>query len=456
MGRMKQWLGAMLLAAVMITPHAGMAQTPANPLTPTTVADDTCTTFEQRHALFDGTQQTNPDGSTKKGLLTEIYDYITTIVDGSTEKLYNAFINNNAYRAAVGGAMTLMVVIFGVGFMIGVIQPSFGEALKRLFKFGVVAALIAPSGWAFFSKSENGGAGIVEFFTDGIDELITGVMQIAVGSGTSVPNDASPFYQLDQLAEFIIQPDTIVAIMGSAFGSGPYGLGVAGLLLIALITFGSLLIKALRTYAISYVARALLLGVAPVFFVFLLFERTKNLFMSWLNAMISLSLQPLLLFTFLSFFIVMIESAAKDMLSVDLCWVPVKMVEGSTNPTSFWRFKDRSTGQPITSDMSWNGALECVITGNTQCPEFPMNIIDVMTFLILVYLASRFADVVVRLAQELSAAFIALDPAGRFAQVMAQDQARQAASQIGANRANQPRTTTPNAKPQDAPTVPRK
>lgn len=432
----------LLQLAVVAMPSATMAQ--ATPSNQTATSEKQCTDFEgSKAAAFGGnSSQTNSDGSTSSfytnpngsvttvvtnpdgtersretssaGLLTAIYNNIKDIVNDSTQRLYESFIDNPAYQSAVFGALTLMVVIFGVGFVIGVIQPSFGQVLIRLIKFGIIVALISPGGWEFFSSY------MVTFFNDGTDSLVKSVLSI--GTGTAIPADASPFYSFDRLAAFLIQPDTIIAIMGSVFAGGPYGAMMGGLMIFSFMGFVGLLVTALRIYAVSYVARALLLGLAPVFFVFLLFEKTKQLFMTWINALLSLMLQPVLLFTFLSFFVVLIESASKDMLNTEFCWTEYRNEEGTTNKRAFWRPVDPSTNAPIVGEMTWQGTFDCIVRGQeadgSPCREFPMNIIDILSFLILVYLAQRFARVIERIANELANTYIALDTGGRFDQFL--------------------------------------
>lgn len=415
-------LAALLLTHTMVmavptTAYAQVAVPVAPAATPATGMPQ-CTDFKgSKEAAFGSPTGTNPTGS-EDGLLTEIYKYIKEIVSDSTERLYQSFINNNAYKSAVFGAMTLMIVIFGVGFVIGVIQPSFGQVLVRLIKLGIIITLISPGGWAFFNHY------MVSFFNDGTDEFVKGVT--AIGTGVAAPAGASPFYQFDKLAAFLIQPDTIVAIMGSTFAGGPYGMMMGGLMIIAFAGFISLLVKALRIYAVSYVARALILGLAPIFFVFLLFEKTKQLFSTWLNALLSLSLQPILLFTFLSFFMVLIESASRDMLSTEFCWTEYKSGEGTTNKWAFWRPTDKD-GNAIKDEMTWKGTLECIAKGDKDCKEFPINIIDILSFLVLIYLAQRFATVIERVANELANTYISLDSGGRFDQFMSGNKSAQTA-----------------------------
>lgn len=419
MKQMKRILTLLMLALMFSLPAApSMAQTappPAAPSTPTasnpfiSSENDNCTNIQERkQEIFNGTGEA--------GLLSEIYNFIKDTLNDATKKLFSAFTNSGSYQMALNAAVTLMVVIGGIGFTIGVIQPSFAQLLVRLLKLGIVYAVVSPGGWTFFSDYA------VKFFMDGTDELVKGV--VAIGTGVTPPPGATPFYQLDRLASFLIDPDTIIAILGTFTAGGPYGMGMGGLMLIACWGFVSLIIKALRIYAVTFVGRSLLLGVAPVFIVFLLFDRTKQMFVSWVNALISMMLQPVLLFTFLSFFLVLIESGAKDMLSSELCWTEIKAgSQGNANPTAFWRLTGPNK-ELNTDTMTWNGTLSCLINGKTAdnkpCPEFPINIIDILSFLILVYLAQRFSEVIERIANELSNAFVLLDAGGKIDQFISQ------------------------------------
>lgn len=412
---LSRWLHMLMLATFLATAFAAPVHVHAQTPPPTTddagEGEQVCTENVKR-----GEEALSGDG--KPGLLSEIYNFIKEVVGEATEKLFSAFTDSAAYQNAVYAAMVLMLVFFGIAFTIGIVQVSFQQVLVRLLKLGIISAVISPGGWTFFSDYA------VKFFMDGTDDLVKGVIKIGSGITTPLPADATPFFQLDKLAEFLIQPDMIITIMGTTFASGPYGLMMGGLLVIASWGFLSLLIKALRTYAVTFVARSLLLGVAPIFIVFLLFDRTKQMFNSWLNALLSMSLQPILLFTFLSFFMVLIESSAKDMLSAELCWTEFSGQQGTANKPAFWRFKDPETGEVNTSQNTWEGSLQCLVEGKTksggECPVFPINIIDILSFLILVYIAQRFSDVIERIANELSNTFISLDAGGKIDQFMNQ------------------------------------
>jgi type IV secretion system protein VirB6 len=386
-----------LVAFTAIAPQPAHAFSVGNPSS--VISDHTCTRFTERENEAFNANTAND------GLLTSIYYFIKDIVDVATETLYRSIVQSSSYQYALTGLVTLYVAIFGAMFTIGLIQASFGQMLMRFIKLGILYSALHPSlGWYFFSDYA------VSFFNDGTDDLVRGVIQI--GTGAPLPYGASPFYQLDKLASFFIHPETIVALLGAA-SAGPYALGMTGIAVIAGLGFMKMLIEALRVYAVSFVARSILLGIAPIFIMFLLFDKTKQLFNNWLNVLISMSLQPILLFTFMSFMLVMIESSMRNMLNVELCWMETQKAEGTSAQTASWVFIDPNTGKPLIADWTSAGNSSCTETSGSDCAEFPFHIIDVLTFLILVWLTQRFSTVIDRIASELSSTFIALDPAGR-------------------------------------------
>lgn len=361
--------------------------------------NDTCTNFA---ALYNEANSQSDGSPQAPGLLTNITEYIKGIINPASQKLYEAFTNSDAYRNAVGATITLMVVIFGVGFLIGVVQASFGQVLIRLVKVGIILTMISPTGWQFFS------AYAVKFFNDGTDQIIATVLQI--GTGVDLVAGESPFKLLDGLAKVILSPDMIIAILASTFAGGPYGVLMGGLLAFGVVGLVQMLIKGLQAYALSFVVRSLMLGVAPLFIVFLLFDKTKQLFSGWLNVLVFLTLHPILYFTFISFFLVMLTSSMNNMMGgSELCWTEYKSVQGSQNKVAFWRFKPKDASYAQVDTFDWGGAVSCRLNGGTNCPEFPINIVDILSFLILVYVARNFSEVTRNIASEISNSFVNLD-----------------------------------------------
>ena len=415
-----------LLMMVIVMASMSLAPSRAYAADPQPVGSTTekCTNFKK--LAIDAADDKKP------GILTSISTMIKGVINDASKNLYEAFIKNSGYTAAINAAVTLMITIYAAAFMIGVVQPSFGDVLRRLIKIGVIYAMISPTGWEFFSQYA------VKFFNDGTDQIIGGVIEI--GTGQKYTSGESPFKQLDELSKWIISPDMIIAVIGTITAKGPYSLAMGGLLGFAFGGVIQLLIGALKNYALCFILRAMLLGVAPLFIVFLLFDKTKNLFMGWLNMLINLSLQPILYFTFLSLFVVMILGASKDMLGhgdsptssssstsdgtstssdtkkeedkkgIDFCWMETQIVSGTTNKTSSWVIK--VDGQLQTGSANWKGGIDCLLGADkSKCAEFPINIVDLLSFLILIYVATRFVGVVDNLAGEISNTMINVDAA---------------------------------------------
>lgn len=396
------WLPRLLLLFAVLTVLTAVL--PLDAWADTTVQSP-CTQFSKLAAAM---------RSNQPGMLTEITNYIKDTLSGASQSLFNTFVQSPIYANAVYAAMVLMVTFYGVAFLIGVAQPSYGQILIRLVKMGVIFTLVSPDGWQTFNDI------VVRFFNDGTDEIIGNMMQI--GTGIPYPPGASPFLQLDGLARFVISPDMIVAMLGAMFSSGPYGFAFSGLIGVAIFGMVKMLIDAVKTYGLAFIVRSLLLGVAPIFLIFLMFDKTRGLFSGWLNALVNLSLQPIVYFTFIAFFVVMLQSAATNMLAInsqtlqgmELCWADTATsINGTSNKQAGWHFRMAGETSPPTESWTAMGNISCLLQGKDDdgkpCEPFPVNIIDVLTFLILVHVATKFGGVADRIAAEISNSAVNLD-----------------------------------------------
>ncbi len=328
--------------------------------------------------------------------MTQIIDYIKQVIDQATADLYNGIIRHPAFLNALNASFVLFVTIFGVMFIFGIVPFTLGQCIVRGIKMGVILGLI-NYGFPFFKEY------VIKFFNDGTDELISAVIGIATGDSSPVSYNSGgspqPFTKLEAVVKKVLSSKNMTSIIGS-FTTGPMGPAMGGLLGMASIMFVQVIVKALKVYCLSLVAKALLFGMAPIFISFILFERTKYIFQAWVNQLVNYSLQPLFMFAFLSFFIVMMESAIDNILEAELCWTEFSTVEGGPQGERLWRFKDpqkKSSGADFTPD----GLASCVQKGG-NCPDFPISIVDGLTFLILVHLAYKFSDVVTQIASEIA------------------------------------------------------
>lgn len=388
---LKQWKLGVVAALMVVSsyPVAAFAECKKNdPNLPV------CTCFEELEPKIDAGEQY---------ILSNVTAFVQDVVAMAAENLFYAFTDSQAYQTAIIAAATLMIIFYAIGFMIGVVQASFAQVLKRLVLLGLIFTAISPTGFNFFSDY------VVRFFNDGTDELIGGVMEISTGI-PYVQGD-SPFIAIDGIANYVISADMIIAVLGTVMAGGPFGFAMGAILGAAVLSIIKLLIEALRVYAVSYILRAMLLGVAPIFFGFMLFEKTKPLFNSWVGALVNLSLQPILYFTFLAFFITMIGSATRDMLGgQELCWVEHQNVQGTEVKRASWRFVTAGEKFADVNEYDWQGAVACKLAKGGDCKEFPLNIINILSFLLLVYVGSKFGAIVNDIAIDIAGSSVSLGP----------------------------------------------
>lgn len=338
------------------------------------------------------------DSDKSEGLLTQIIEYIKQVVEQAAAELYSGIIYHPSFVMALNAAFTLFITLYGAMFIFGIVPLTLGQGAIRLFKMGIILALV-NEGWPFFRDYA------VKFFNDGTDELIDAILGIATGDhSSSVGPDGSPqpFKKLEPVVQKILSSKMMVNMVGSFF-TGPMGPAMGGLIGFSIYAFVMSIVKALRIYCLSLVAKALLFGMAPIFMSFMMFERTKHMFSGWYNQLVNYSLQPILMFAFISFFVVLMESAAANILKTSWCWTEFDHMEGQQAAGMQWRPKNSGA-----SDMTWKGMVECLEKGG-GCDDFPVSIIDILTFFILAHLAYRFSDVVLMIATEIASSTLLLD-----------------------------------------------
>ena len=166
---------------------------------------------------------------------------------------------------------------------------------------------------------------------------------------------ASPMAPLDVLLGRIINPKTL-AIFQAAGNTGITGWGMTYILVFALGIFFLLgaVAQALWVYLMGMVATSLLLGMFPLFVIFILFNRTKGIFDGYIKLLVSFMLQPVLLFMFIALFVSMLAGSIDGISSkLNICY-SCDIEGGSDRNICTWRFTDSS------------GALFCNFTGTGQ------------------------------------------------------------------------------------------
>lgn len=368
------WMAALILAGGVLLPHSALAAP----------GGDTCTD----QPIYDVFLNNRLDS-----ILMDIVDLVRDALTGVMYDLFSGIVDSPNYQSAVAAAITLYIAFYGVSFLFGFVPANFSQGLIRLAKIGVVGAIMLPIGWYYFNQT------VVTIFMDGTDWLID--VMIELGGGN--PNEGH-FDLLEPVMIKVFSPKTFIMIIGSLM-TGPFGPIMAMALLWSVFNLFMMVLKALEIYLLSLIIRTLLLGMGPIFIAMMFFERTKHIFMGWINQLVSFSLQPVLLFAFLAFFVTMLESAVDQLITpvdkeVELCYTKMEHVGKMMFDVQHWRFK--VDGVVYEGEWTWQGPV-----GGAKAP-FPIDVIDILVFLILCHIGIKMSSVVVEIAAEMAQASVRL------------------------------------------------
>jgi hypothetical protein len=365
---------------------------------------------------------------------TMLQDVITAIyadVNNITGKLYLSFVDPLAaffgigsYFSVVGALMAFAIIFSAIGFMFGFISLTGWQVVSLLFRLSFITWLISPSAAAIAQAIPNDDPNIniflstfslqhllYSFFMDVPNEMI-GIM-INIGKGTPNAavsgNPADAFTLLDNIVQVVFSPRMIVTVIAS-FGAGPYGPLMAAALGWSIFQLFMALLKAIQVYVLALVIKSILIGLSPVFFPMMLFQRTRQIFQGWINQLVNFSLQPIFLFAFLAFFANLVASAARDLLpndDVHVCYVKSGKQAATPFEVHNWKYMCCPNGgncQPYEGKWTYQGYVTC-----PGGPVFPLNHINLIVFLLLTHIMKQLATVSVSIASELSQGMMPLN-----------------------------------------------
>lgn len=317
-------------------------------------------------------------------ILGDIIELVEEALATVAQDLYEGIVGSPNYTMAVYAAMMLFLIFYAVSFLFGFVPANFGQALIRIIKMGIVFLIMSPEGWDYFDEI------VVNFFEEGTNWLID--LMIDIGGGDSAQGH---FSIMEPLMIMLFSPKMFVLIVAS-LTTGPFGPIMAMALLWSLFNIFLMILKALEVYLLAMIIRTLLFGLAPIFFVMMFFERTKNIFMGYINQLVNFMLQPVLLFAFLAFFVTMIESAADTLINrEELCYTKMEHLGKMPYDIQHWRFK--VDGGPYEGEWTWKGCIDC-----DDPDPFPIPVIDILIFLILAHIGIKMSQIVVEIASEIA------------------------------------------------------
>lgn len=369
-------------------------------------ATETCT------SQLNATQVQGASG----GIITAVMQIISSVLKQTSEDLFEHIIGHQYYTIALAATILLTVIVYGVMLVFDLAHPKPGEIITKLFKLGMVVWISSPTGWTLITEM------VMKFFLGGMTDLVNLFLLGAVQTSTLGNGGAGGGLTFDPQA--MSEPLSILGfplaqLFGAKFGTTILGLlglafaqlnGNAFFMLLVMIWAGWNLLLALFhaifVYIKSIVGLWFLVALSPIFIICTMYQTTRSLFQGWLNMMINFALQPVLLFGFFAFFLVMVSASMANILSTQWC---IETVDS-------WIFGlDMDIWRPR-SGPGWCApyGTEWLVTGaDKPCAgygraQFPIQVLDVLFFLLAAYLGLQYAMFVPQLTTALSRSGIAL------------------------------------------------
>jgi len=263
-------------------------------------------------------------------------DILNPFFEGLKDKIKHAsitiFKNMTCYKGAGGegnctnffsyikAMLILYVMLYGASFLLGIVKINQTDLVIRVVKISLVAGLLNDKTFEFFNLY------VFDTVTNFSDDIISNMSGYSMFSdSTSVSN---PFMFLNAVMTKIFLSSTFAGQIMATLSMGFGGLIYFILIFVAICIIVMVLLKAIAIYLMAFMAIAVLIGLAPLFLTFILFERTWYLFDHWLKFMIRYMLEPVIMLAGIIILTQLFTIYLDQVVGYSVCWkcaLPIKI-----------------------------------------------------------------------------------------------------------------------------------
>jgi type IV secretory pathway VirB6-like protein len=261
---------------------------------------------------------------------------------GFSKRFYIKVVTSHYYQDVLKIALAMMFSFYALYTLMGFSDLTHTELINRIAKIGFIYLFVGATGWKYYERF------FVSFFRDGIDYVMFAVTSAFDQTGEvasafqaqDFSNKSLLFASFDKNISLIFSSEVSYKIFGLLFVSF-FGWFYVMLIYSALTTYVFTGLNIVLSYIISQLFTSILLGFGPIFFVTLIFNKTKEMFTKWINTIVSFAGEQVLLLTSLSLFNTLMYMAIKSVLSFKVCWRPLLVfnlpIIGSISILKYWK-----------------------------------------------------------------------------------------------------------------------
>lgn len=183
--------------------------------------------------------------------------------------------------------LALYIMSYGAMFLLGMVQISQLDLVTRVIKIALVAGLMNQNTFNFFNSY------VFDFVTEFSDTIISNMAGYSMFSNDQ--KITNPFMFMDSLLTKIFLTKTFMSQILALIGMGLAGILYFIIIFIALAIMLVTLFRAMTIYIMAFLAIAVLMGLAPLFLTFMLFDYTRYLFDNWVRFTFRYMIEPTIL-----------------------------------------------------------------------------------------------------------------------------------------------------------------
>ncbi|MDX2050043.1 MAG: type IV secretion system protein [Rickettsiaceae bacterium] len=223
----------------------------------------------------------------------------------ASRDLFTSIKSNGDYYNLISAALTMCIVFAAIFTVIDPGNFKHQDLVYLVIKIVIVASVLTENSWTFFNEY------FLSFFFDTTDYLMN-----TVSNNSSIVGNPLSF--IDPILNNYFDA-TLWKIIFTYFINFFQGYIFVGIILfVGIFMFVWTIIEVVAGYLLAFIGVCTLISLGPIFIIFLLFERTRNIFDNWLNVMLGYILQPTLALIFVLLVDRMTSSVLENQLR-DVC-----------------------------------------------------------------------------------------------------------------------------------------
>lgn len=243
---------------------------------------------------------------------------------GIIEYMYKSITQDGQFILIIQVCLAIYITFFGLSYLMGVIDLSKKEVMLRILKISLVVFFTSKESWYFYNKI------VVSLFKDSMDYVIATIMDLTesnldpsdmikvaqMGRAADISN-ATRFSYVDLIIKKLMSASTAKKIFG-LFATQGLGFLYIPIIYSLIFFFIYSMLSIASIYIINLIKIIFILSLGPIFMIFLLFPKTR-VDKNWIAFLGARSLEMVIMFTVLYFFLNVLDRKFSDLLFYRAC-----------------------------------------------------------------------------------------------------------------------------------------